>query len=60
MTHYELNVELHQVEEDEALAIARDLSRRFAANVTVTQVTPGRTFADGESRLIVQTVEPAA
>ncbi len=60
MTHYELDVELHQVDEDEALAVARDLSKRFAAPVTVTQVTPGRTFADGASRLIIQTVEPAA
>lgn len=58
---FELTLELQGADqEDEALAIARDLSRRFATVVTVSEVTPGRTFADADARRIVATIEPAS
>lgn len=56
--HYELELELRGVdEEDEALAIARGLSRQFASPVNVYRVELGQTFADADSRAVVATVE---
>lgn len=56
MSHYELTIEVRQVDEAEALALARGVSKQFAASVTVVEVVPGRTTP--RLRRLVQTVEP--
>lgn len=56
---FELTLELQGADqEDEALAVARSLASQFATVVTVTEVTRGRTFADSDTRRIVETIEP--
>lgn len=56
---YELVLELPEANEEQALAVARDIRSAHAGNVTVYHVVPGKSFADPDERALVATIEAA-